>query len=422
MKVLQLCKKFPYPLRDGESIAVNSLSKPFQELGCEVTLLAMNTAKHYCDVHQLPAHFNHYAAIHTVPVDNRLKLRDAFVNLFCQKSYHITRFESDAFAQKLLQLLQATQFDIIQLETVYLAPYIPLIRRHTDALIAMRAHNVEHEIWERITENTWFWPKKWYLRHLTEKLRRYEIAQLANYDLLVAISERDLSVCRRLGYQGAAVVTPIGINSNDYQPQRRISEDIASIGFIGSLDWMPNQEGLQWFLDKVWPHLHRRFPTLTFHIAGRNTPAWIERLQVPKVIVHGEVPDAAAFINQHPVMVTPLLSGSGMRVKILESMALGRTVVTTSLGLEGIQARHRQEVLMADTPAAFVQAIIECCQNTHQTEQIGQRARAFVLETYDNREIALHLLQTYSRLYQERFGVTPYLPAWSSGALSPTRA
>lgn len=422
MKILQLCKKFPYPLKDGESIAVKSLSKPFHELGCEVTLLAMNTHKHFCQLDQLPENFNHYQEIHTVELDNRVKPLDAFFNLFCQDSYHISRFESDAFRHKLITLLQTQEFDIIQLETVYLAPYIPVIRQFSDAIIAMRAHNVEHEIWERITNNTRFLPKKWYLRHLTKKLKRYEIEQFPKYDLLVAISERDLAAYRKLGYKGNAIVTPIGINSGDYKADLRSLKNEPSIGFIGSLDWMPNQEGLQWFLDNVWSKLHHRFPKLKFHIAGRNTPDWMQRLQIPNVIVHGEVPDAAAFINNHPLMVVPLLSGSGMRVKILEGMALGRVVLTTSLGLEGIHARHQKEVLVADTPEAFVKVVSRCLGNQMLTRQISQRAKAFVLQNYDNREIAINLLQTYSQQYEERFGVKAFLPGWQEMALSSTGA
>lgn len=421
MKILQLCKKFPYPLKDGESIAVNSLSKSFNELGCEVTLLAMNTCKHYFDLNQLPLAFNHYKDIQTVDIDNRVKPVAAFLNLFSPESYHVSRFESEAFRLKLIQLLQSQQFDLIQLETLYLAPYIETIRQHSDAIISMRSHNVEHEIWERISNHTRFLPKKWYLRHLTKKLKQYELAQLANYDLLVAISERDLQAFKKLGYKKASVVTPIGIDGTDYRPNYLNPGGKLSLGFIGSLDWMPNQEGLQWFLDHVWPEVHRRFPELEFHVAGRNTPDWMRKLQIPNVTFHGEVPSAGEFINSHPMMVVPLLSGSGMRVKILEGMALGRTVLTTSMGLEGIHARNNWEVLVADAPHAFIRAIARCYQNPMLVKQISQRARAFALQNYDNREIAINLLQVYSQLFAERFGVKPFLPI-EQGALTSTGA
>jgi len=398
MRILQLCKKFPFPLKDGESLAVTYLSRALNTLGCEVTLLSMNTTKHYCNVQNLPTHFDHYQQINFVKVDNRINIRDAFVNLFSDDSYHVSRFISPAFRAKLIHLLTENEYDVIQLETLFLAPYISVIRQYSNALIVMRSHNVEHEIWERVARNTKFFPTKWYLQYLAVKLRRYEVARLPDYDLLVAITKRDLQQFRQLGYRKAAMVTPIGIKGDDYQPDYKSFKKPPSIGFIGSLDWMPNQEGLEWFLQNVWSAVVLQFPELKLHIAGRNAPKRILNLNMANVIVHGEVPDAKAFINQHSLMVVPLLSGSGIRVKILEGMALGRVVLTTSVGLEGIDARHEKEVLIADTKAKFLEAIQFCVEHPSQLQSIGQRARTFVEKEFDNLTIALQLVKMYQRL------------------------
>jgi glycosyltransferase involved in cell wall biosynthesis len=396
MKILQLCKKFPYPLKDGESIAVTNLSRSFSALGAEVTLLAMNTTKHYFEFNETPEALQHYQNILTVDIDNRIKPISAFRNLFSSDSYHIQRFVSDRFARQLIQLLKVQEFDVVQLETLYLAPYISIIKKHSDALIAMRAHNVEHEIWKRITDNTTIAPKQWYLRHLTKKLAEYERNALKEYDILVAITKRDLETYRNMGFTKSGIVVPIGLNSDDYQPNYSSFSKPLSISFIGSLDWMPNQEGLKWFLDKVWDQLHSGYPGLELHIAGRNTPNWMYKLKKKNVVVHGEVPDAAAFINQHSMMVVPLLSGSGMRAKILEGMALGRVVLTTSLGLEGIQAKDSKEVLVADTPAAFLEKVKFCYAQNGTLDKIGRQALDLVQNEYDSRQIAQRLLKTYA--------------------------
>lgn len=360
MRVLQLCKKFPYPVKDGEAIAITQLSRALHALGSQLTLLCMNTQKHHFDEAIPVGVLDHYEAVHSVDVDTRVRAWSALLNLFSSASYHIVRFESVAFKQKLIEILQAQDFDIIQLETLYLAPYIPTIRQYSKARIAMRAHNAEHEIWARISQHTHFLPKKWYLQYLTKKLRNYEIAALKDYDLLIAITQRDLDLFRSLAYQNQAVVVPIGIDGQSYQADFSSYKRALSLSFIGSLDWMPNQEGLQWFLAQVWPRLQARFPDLEFHIAGRNTPTWMYDLTYSNVFIHGEVPDAKAFVNAHSVMVVPLLSGSGMRAKILEGMALGKIVLTTSVGLEGIAARHQKEVLIANEPGDFVDGIRFC--------------------------------------------------------------
>ena len=401
MKILQLCKKFPFPLKDGESIAVTSLSRSLSKLGCEITLLAMNTRKHYFELKRIPATLDHYQEIYTVDVDNRIKPIEAFLNLFSKESYHVQRFINADFEQKLIQLLKKEDFDVIQLETLYLSPYIPIIRKYSDAVVAMRSHNVEHEIWERIAENTKFLPKRLYISHLTHKLKKFEIEQQDNYDLLIPISHRDLEKFKSFGYHGPSRVIPIGIDSEPYRPDYDTFDGELSISFIGSLDWMPNQEGLKWFLDKIWGPLQKRYPKLSLHIAGRNTPRWIQQLKRKNVKVYGEVPSAIEFINQHSVMVVPLLSGSGMRAKILEGMLLGKVVLTTPLGLEGIHAKHKKEVLIAETVADFEKAINYCYRNRNKLERIGRRAKEFVSVHYDCMELADDLMKEYSSLLME---------------------
>ncbi|MBU6340287.1 MAG: glycosyltransferase [Bacteroidetes bacterium] len=397
MRILQLCKKFPYPLKDGEAIAVTYLAKAFADLGNEVTLLAMNTSKHWFDLNQIPQNYNQYNTIETVFVDNRIRPIPAFLNLFTPKSYHVDRFESPDFAAKLAEMLQSGSFDVVQLESLYLTPYIPVIRRYSKALIALRAHNVEHEIWERVAENSnWF--KKWYLRKITPRLKTYEIGHLNDYDLLVGITARDVAHFQRLGLKKPAIVTPIGLDARDYSPDLGSFSRPLSLSFIGSLDWMPNQEGLRWFLDQVWlPLLAPSFPDLHFHIAGRTAPAWIRNLTLPRVHFHGEVPSAPNFINQHSIMVVPLLSGGGMRAKILEGMAVGRLVLSTTLGMEGIAGQNGRDCMVADTPQEFLQAIRRCYEIPALPAQLGGNARQFFLKYYDNQEVGRQLLQEYER-------------------------
>lgn len=399
MKILQLCKKFPYPLKDGETIAVTYLSKALVELGCEITLLCMNTSKHYTNVEDIPEDYNHYSDIRFVDIDNSVTPFGALSNLFSKESYHVSRFVSKEFKSAIVELLNEKQFDVIQLETLYLAPYVDLIREHSDALITMRAHNVEHEIWERITRNTTFFPKKLYLNYLTKKLRKFELENLNAYDYLVAVTKKDLRTFKDLGYKNGAIASPIGIETKAYKidVKSKTNKDF-SLCFIGSLDWRPNTEGLDWFLQEVWPSMHVKFPDLKLHIAGRNTPSSILSLNLPNVIVHGEVDDAIEFMGSHSALIVPLFSGSGMRVKILEGMALGRVVITTKLGLEGIDATHNKEVLIADSTDDFIQCVERCASDMQFVKYIGENAKQFVEQTYDNIDNAQELLSTYENL------------------------
>lgn len=404
MKILLLCKKFPYPMKDGESIAIINLARELQAMGCEISLLSMNTRKHYAAATNIPPEDNCFKAIHTVDVDNSIQPWKAFTSILAGESYHISRFKSVVFQTKLIEILKIEKFDIVQLETLYLAPYVQTIRKYSKAHVVMRAHNVEHEIWERITSNTGSNLRKVYLTYLTRKLRQYEIGQFEVYDYLVTLTDRDLLQFRNQGYTNGAAAAPIGFDLKAYEYAKPSFHPNMSIGFIGSLDWMPNREGLEWFLKFVWPQVYKKWPKLTFHIAGRNPSPSLLELKMPNVIVHGEVEDASAFISDHPIMVVPLFSGSGMRVKVVEGMALGKFVITTSLGKEGIPADHKEHVWIADTAQAFIEGISYCLENPRIAEEMGIQARHMAAEQFDNHEAAVAMMEIYEGLVAGRIG------------------
>lgn len=396
LSILQLGKKFPYPLKDGESVAVTQLSKALNHLGCEVTLLCMNTSKHYFDIKDLPKAYNHYKEIHFISVDNSIKSLDALKNLFSKDSYHVSRFVSKNFENKLIELLQKNDYDIIQMETLYLAPYIETIKKHSKAIVSMRAHNVESEIWERITKNTRFLPKKLYLNYLTSKLKRFELDNLNSYDYLIAVTEKDLNTFKKMGYKNGAMASPIGIDMKNYGKIDFSGIKMEnSLCFLGSLDWIPNLEGLDWFLKKVWPSLHMLRPNLKLHIAGRNTPKHIMNLNISNVVVHGEVEEATKFLAQHSILLVPLFSGSGMRVKILEGMAMGSVVVTTSMGAEGIPCKDQENILLADNKDMFLEKIQLCLDNPGLMKKISNNARDFVSQKFDYIQVGKQLLKSY---------------------------
>lgn len=395
MKILQLCKKFPFPLRDGESLAVTYLAKALSKLGNEVTLLAMNTTKHHVQVGKVKQHLKHYKAVHYTALDNEVKPLHAFLNLFSSDSYNISRFDNAAFRNKLTELLKRTSYDLIQLESLYLAPYIDVIRQYSTARIALRAHNVEYEIWQRMAENEDVALRRWYLEYSSRKLRKYEIEQLENIDLLLPISSIDERKFQELGYEGPTQSLPIGLDLAKFNFKQVEARTPQSVSFIGSLDWMPNIEGLNWFLDQVWPHIVTIFPKLRLKVAGRNCPPWLRDIQMKNLEVVGEVDDSSEFLLQHPIMVVPLLSGSGMRAKIVEAMALGRIVITTPLGLEGISAKDKQEVLVAHTVDEFIRKFRFCYHHKRHLPNLSLNARKLTEEHFDHINVGKRLVEAY---------------------------
>lgn len=402
MKILQLCKKFPYPLKDGESVAVTFLAKALNELGCEVTLLAMNTTKHYVNIEELPESFNHYKAIHTVDIDNRLKPIEAFKALVKGENYFLTRFESVEYADKIKTLLKQEAFDVVQFETLQTLIYARKeIFGESQAKLVLRSHNVEHEIWERIVENSKFGLKRWYLKRLTRQLKTFELTKINEVDSLVAITQRDMDYFRNLGFSGIGHVTPIGLETGHYTPDWSSFNNPPSLSFIGSLDWMPNLQGIEWFLLNVTPKLKN----IELHIAGRNTPQHLLEINISDVIIHGEVDNSIHFINEHSLMIVPLFSGSGMRVKILEGLALGRVILTTSIGVEGIPAKDGEHLFIVNTASDFIDKINFCRNNPEKLKAIGKNAKRFVTEYFDNLKIAATLKTHYFQIKNVKQGI-----------------
>jgi polysaccharide biosynthesis protein PslH len=389
MKILQICKKFPYPLHDGESIAVNNFASALHEQGCTITLLTMNTSKHYFDVNLIPDSLTkYYSEIITVDIDNRVTKWGAFENLFTNKSYHVSRFENKEFENKLITILSKSGFDIVQLETIQIAMYIPIIRKYSDAKIVIRSHNVEHIIWNQVADNQIFKFNKWYLKMQVRRLKAFEIQYINECDLLMPISQLDLDMFQHLGLKKDALVVPVGLDLNSYPRQNIDTSNCMKMGFIGSLDWIPNQDGLQWFMDTIWDKLIKTFPTLQLEIAGRTAPEWIKNITTPNIHYMGAPSDAATFINRNPIMLVPIIQGSGVRIKILEGMALGRIVITTSAGVEGIAAIHYQNIIVANTAEDFDNAISFCNKYPEKVIEMSNAARKFIELNYSRNEIA----------------------------------
>ena len=175
----------------------------------------------------------------------------AFLNLFTRKSYHVERFISKNFKTRLAELLQKEQFDVVQLEMLYMVPYVETIREHSKAMIVLRAHNVEHKIWERIAKETKFFLKRWYVSHLAKTLKEFELSALETVDGIAAITRKDAALFRK--YCSKPIIDiPYGVYPEAFTPKSDI-EGHPKFYHIGSMNWMPNEEGIRWFIDEVLP-------------------------------------------------------------------------------------------------------------------------------------------------------------------------
>ncbi len=393
---MQICHRVPYPPLDGGNIAMLNLACSLREAGCEVYLFPLNTHKHHVEPSSLPAYLKRDFHFQSASIDTKISIGGILKNLFSEGSYNVERFYSKEVEGKLEEILKNNVFDIIQLESLYTTPYINVIRRFSKAKIVLRAHNSEHIIWERLSKLSSSPLKKWYLSFLANRLKKYEMEILNQIDAIIPITPIDAAVFKYSGYNGPMLCIPLGIEMNDYPLQEFNSE--LSLFHLASMDWLPNQEAVKWFIFSCWPSIHKKFPTLKLFLAGRGFPSEMLALQVPGVAMSGKVDDANVFMADKQIMVVPLLSGSGMRVKIIQGLALGKTIISTSIGAEGINVKDGENILIADSPAAFLEKVEACLSNPERCREIGLNGRKFVKENYSNQIIGKNLCAFYRDL------------------------
>ena len=375
---------------------MNSIITGLLDAGHHVKILAVNSEKFNVKESDIPEDYKKKTGIELIDVDLSVKPMNAFLNLFTKKSYHVERFISDDFKARLIEVLDKEQFDIVQLEMLYMAPYVDVIRAHSKAMIVLRAHNVEHKIWERIAKETQSPLKRWYINHLAKTLKEYELNALETVDGIAAITRKDAAFFRK--YSSKPVIDiPFGVYPEEFTPKYEI-EGKPKFYHIGSMNWMPNEEGIRWFINEVLPKTVEKVYDFVYHLAGRNMPEWLTTMKDPHIDIVGEVPDAKAFVSNNDVAIVPLLSGSGIRIKIIESMAMGKTVITTRVGAEGILYDEDVNIIIAENKAKMVEAIRSINENPQIAVTIGQAARRLVEETYDNRKIIARLLMFYEQI------------------------
>lgn len=398
MRILILANKMPFPPKDGGTIATLSLAEALCDSGCEVDLLAMNTHKHFCKIEDIPQSLRSKINFYTVAVDTRLKPVKALSNLlFSRLPYNAERFVSEEFMQQLASLLQQNAYDIVQLEGLYLCPYVPQIRKFSQAKISLRTHNVEHEIWQRMVVNEENFLKKWYKNIIAKRLQKMELSAINSYDCLVPITMRDADFFVKHGNTKPFYVAPTGISHTNPLFSLDITQaEFPGFFYLGALDWQPNIEGLTWFVSNVWNDYKVKHRDARMYVAGRRASnEFAQFLRDGGIDFLGEIDSVEAFYKRVSIFVIPLFSGSGMRVKLIEGMSAGKSIITTSIGTEGVDTVDSENIIIANNADEFVAAMEKLASDREYCVRLAEAARKFVVENFDNQTIGERLKEFY---------------------------
>jgi glycosyltransferase involved in cell wall biosynthesis len=376
VRILLLTPRLPWPPIDGGRIAMGRLAEGLAHAGAEVEIVSLNPRKHRAE-----------GALAPVPVE-AIDIDTSRIAWSRDAPFIISRFLSNDFREAIRRALRRFKPDVVQIESPFLMPYADVVRNESNARIALRSLNVEFRIWEGLAANERNPLRRFALRRVAASLKTYEVRHLNAVDAVIPISTADAEDFLRLGCTRPMHVVPCGITLSDVG-----SPETGTVGFIGSLDFRPNQEAVRWIIDELWP----RVPNARLFIAGSGAPDLL-RARGPNIEFLGEVAEAQAFLRRMSVIIAPLFAGGGMRIKVLEAMALAKPIVATTLGAGGIDIENGQDILIADEVTSFAEAVNRLLRDPETATRIGNAARQTVRDRYDNDTLARGLLCFYDAL------------------------
>ncbi|MBK8597228.1 MAG: glycosyltransferase [Holophagales bacterium] len=390
MKVLLVSPKPPWPPVDGGTFSIARMAVGLARAGHRVHVLSAATPKHPGDG-SVPAGLS----AERVAVDTSIRPLRLLSSLAARAPYATARFASGAFSSRLEALLGEEAWDVVQLEGLGTYPSAGLIRRASRGRLVVRAHNVEHALFRERARGAGNPAEAAFLHLEARRVERLERATWRLADGIAAIGPEVAAACAAAAPVPVATL-PVGVEVPSRPPP---IGDPTVLLHLSAMDWWPNREGLSWFLSEVWPHVRRVRAAATLRLAGRGMDQFARSLPPDGLSVEGEVPDAAEFLRSGAILVVPLLSGSGVRVKIVEAMAEGRAVVATSRAVEGLGgAVHGEHLLVGDGAEGLAASILLALGDAALVARLGKAAWRFASERFSAPAVARAVTSFYHSL------------------------
>jgi glycosyltransferase involved in cell wall biosynthesis len=296
---------------------------------------------------------------------------DYTAKVFWRAPYAVSRFTSSAVRRMVAEWDAARRFDISVCDFLSASLNFPS-RLHTPAVLFQ--HNVESILWRRQADTERHALKRPVYRLEAAKMHRYERATVRRFEHVLAVSDADKAAMAEMTDSSRISVVPTGVDTNAFRPAQRNEKPEPVVLFLGSMDWEPNIDGVQHFVDAIWPRIRATVPGATFHVVGRNPAFSIRRLASDGVEIVGTVPSVLEYLHRAAVVVVPLRVGGGTRLKIYEAMAAAKAVVSTTIGAEGLDIRDGRDIVLADAPNRFAEAVIRLLQNAGERRRLEDAA------------------------------------------------
>jgi glycosyltransferase involved in cell wall biosynthesis len=385
-RILQISSRLPYPLDDGGLIASWNLSRCLHHNGYLIDLICFvrDSAAVEASREPLSSVFESVTAV--IKNVERQYPMTLLRSMLKRSSYFVEKFYEDELVGHLRDAYARRTYDVTLIDSAFMGVYAPRVREYAEAAgrIVLRGHNVEFELLDRLAKGE---KRPWYkplLQREARLFKGFELALVEEVDQVCMITARDATVLKQAGAAVDPMVLSPFIDMNRYNAGGEDLPEPGSLVCVGNMAWMPNRNGVLWFCEKVWPMVRAARPGAKFYIVGKNPPPEISRLDGDGVVVTGYVEDERPYIARAHLFIVPLLEGSGIRIKILTAMAMGRSVLSTTVGAEGIAW---EGLMVCDDPGDWISEIV---RHLDTPPTVNTDAVEHIRRHYDwRRELAL---------------------------------
>ncbi len=382
MRVLYLTNKPIFPLVDGGCVAMHQFLKCLLNAGYNVKNFTISTPKHPFEINKYPSKLSTIIQPEGYYIDTRLSAINAAKSLLINSSYNIDRFHSTELEKIIIDYINKNECEIVIMESIFFAHYVKQIKKKCNVKVLLRSHNVEHEIWEKLATNESNPLKKIYLNKLAKNLKKVELSTLPQFDGVFCISKLDKnkfkSYLPNINYATIPLTIDRSQINSDYSIQRFFH--------IGSMNWKPNIESVNLLINDIFPKIRNLLPDAELILAGSNMPKEIESNTAKGIKVLGYIEDLSSFMASNGIMIVPLKSGSGVRVKLLEGLSLGVPIVTTSQGAEGIESTlsdsTKRTMIIEDEIENIIAASVNLFQNQELRSELGENGKKLIQSKY----------------------------------------
>lgn len=395
MKILQLSPRSPFPPDDGGKIGIANITKELNNLGAEITLFY-----YYHDEKELENTNYSNNLLTLLPFkhsteNTTLRIIKSFIkNRSIYICKHINKEVKDFFDRFLMD----NHFDIIHVDHSAMAPLGLYIQSIANIPIALRMHNIEYTIWERYSKRlSKIDPRFYYIKQQAFLLKNYEKKMFPKMDVCLAITEDDLKLARKMAPNGVYRLASAGVNPSELKADNTLERNIHTLIHATNYNWIHNVDALKWFANKVLNELGEKYPNIRLDLLGKDLP---ESLANASKYINpiGYVNSIIPYMSQAGIYIAPLFVGGGIRIKILEAMALGLPVVASPIAAEGIKANEKNGLFIANNQEEFIKYISYLIDNPDISKQLGVASREFIIKHYSWAANVKIIYDIYSQL------------------------